>query len=232
MILFRDENISGGAVLNMSTLLRNGTTYFQIVERYSVVLRKISVLHEVIVNEFKPELEDLINRIELVIVELENTESRTEKFFDLRRLLFQLEEIVDFRAIKRYNEIISGGKPQTTTESVTKANFPINQSVSNTKLNTESNTSIVNNQETEGAKISNPKDVWNNVSEYLKSQLNVHTYNVWVKPVEYHSFDNGKIKVSVQNQFYKNWLEDHCSRIIKKYLNETGEEYEVSFIVG
>lgn len=203
----------------MSTLLRNGTTYFQIVEKYSAVLRKISVLHESVVNEFKPELEDLINKIELVIVELENTDSRTEKFFDLRRLLFQLEEIVDFRAIKRYNEIIEGKRPEAP-------------SISDNFINSKRDIPVAKNDEPSSTKISNPKDVWNNVSEYLKTQLNVHTYNVWVKPVEYHSFDNGKIKVSVQNQFYKNWLEDHCSRIIKKYLNEMGAEYEVSFIVG
>jgi hypothetical protein len=206
----------------MSTLLRNGTTYFQIVEKYSAVLRKISVLHESVVKEFKPELEDLINKIELVIVELENTDSRTEKFFDLRRLLFQLEEIVDFRAIKRYNEIIEGKRPE--------ASSVVSSNVLNTKINVP--TTATKDENLSSTIISNPKDVWNNVSEYLKTQLNVHTYNVWVKPVEYHSFDNGKIKVSVQNQFYKNWLEDHCSRIIKKYLNEMGAEYEVSFIVG
>lgn len=210
----------------MSTLLRNGATYFQIVERYSAVLRKISVLHENVINEFKPELEDLINRIELFIVELENTESRTEKLFDFRRLLFQLEDIVDFRAIKRYNDIIDG-KGTQVVESVPGLETTMSERVFNSKT-----PDVTVNKEEDSTRISSPKDIWSNVSEYLKSQLNVHTYNVWVKPVEYHSFDNGKIKVSVQNQFYKNWLEDHCSRIIKKYLNEMGTEYEVSFIVG
>ncbi|MEI6092940.1 MAG: DnaA N-terminal domain-containing protein [bacterium] len=201
--------------MNISTTLRNGTSYFQIVERYSVILRKISFLHETIIVEFKPELEPIINKIDTLIVELENTDSRTDKLFDLRRMLFQLEDLVDFKAIKRYNELLDN--IQVKSESV-----QVKQVL---KQDTKS-------PDTANTTISTPKDTWENVTNYLKSQLNVHTYNVWVKPVEYHSCDDKKIKVAVQNQFYKNWLEDHCSRLIKKHLDDIGTDYEVTFIVG
>ncbi|MCX6112377.1 MAG: hypothetical protein NTY22_03705, partial [Proteobacteria bacterium] len=209
-----------GDSLNISTTLRNGTSYFQIVERYSVILRKISFLHEAIVEEFKPELEPLINKIDTLIVELENTDSRTEKLFDLRRVLFQLEDIVDFKTIRRYNELLDSKK------SLAKAESPSKKETIQTQGITKQDDSSGNNI------ISTPKDAWESVTGYLKSQLNVHTYNVWVKPVEFHSCDEKKIKVAVQNQFYKNWLEDHCSRLIKKHLDDIGVDYEVTFIVG
>ena len=203
--------------MNISTTLRNGTSYFQIVERYSVILRKISFLHESMVEEFRPELEPLINKIDAFIVELENTDSRTEKLFDLRRVLFQLEDIVDFKIMRRYNELLDSKRSFTKVEAVSKKETVQAQEVAKPQ---------------DGAKISTPKDAWESVTGYLKSQLNVHTYNVWVKPVEFHSFDENRIKVAVQNQFYKNWLEDHCSRLIKKHLDDIGVDYEVTFIVG
>jgi hypothetical protein len=209
----------GEMSLNISTTLRNGTSYFQIVERYSVVLRKISFLHESVIEEFKPELEALINTIDTLIVELENTDSRTEKLFDLRRMLFQLEDVVDFKTIRKYNELLDGKRPLSAAEAM-----PAKKTVVQAQevLKQDKGTTIV----------SAPKDVWESVTSYLKSQLNVHTYNVWVKPVEFHSCDERKIKVAVQNQFYKNWLEDHCSRLIKKHLDDIGVDYEVTFIVG
>ncbi|MEI6079205.1 MAG: DnaA N-terminal domain-containing protein [bacterium] len=204
--------------MNISTTLRNGTSYFQIVERYSVILRKISFLHESVIEEFKPELEPLINKIDTMIVELENTDSRTEKLFDLRRMLFQLEDIVDFKSIRRYNELLDAKRPLARAEVITRKETVQAQEVTK--------------QDIANDVVSTPKDVWENVTGYLKSQLNVHTYNVWVKPVEFHSCDEKKIKVAVQNQFYKNWLEDHCSRLIKKHLDDIGMDYEVTFIVG
>lgn len=205
--------------MNISTSLRNGTSYFQIVERYSVILRKISFLHESIIVEFKPELEPIINKIDTLIVELENTDSRTEKLFDLRRLLFQLEDLVDFKAIRRYNDLLD---KIAVKSDVAQTKQTVKQEIKQeSKISSEATGTI-----------STPKDTWESVTNYLKSQLNVHTYNVWVKPVEFHSCDERKIKVAVQNQFYKNWLEDHCSRLIKKHLDDIGVDYEVTFIVG
>jgi len=204
--------------LSISTTLRNGNSYFQVVEKYSVILRQISFIHPTILKDFNPDLEELINKIDAIIIEVENSETRTEKMFELRRLTYQLEDMVNFKMIQRYNQILDGVKVATTEKA------PI--------LPMDLNKGQDSVTERSDGTVKNPKDVWDSVSTYLKQHLNVHTYNVWVKPIEYHSCEQNKIKIMVQNQFYKNWLEDHCSRLIKKHLDDIKSEFEVTFVTN
>jgi hypothetical protein len=165
-------------------------------------------------------LEGLINKIDTLIIEVENSDSRTEKMFELRRLIYQLEDLVNFKMIQRYNQIVEG-----VSIKVTPQEKPVTVSV-----NVDKEQQIVTMAVDDSVK--NPKEVWESVSSYLKQHLNVHTYNVWVKPIEYHSCEENKIKIMVQNQFYKNWLEDHCSRLIKKHLDDIKSEFEVTFVTN
>jgi hypothetical protein len=175
-----------------------------------VILRQISFIHPVILKDFNPELENLVNKIDTLIIEVENSESKTEKMFELRRLAYQLEDMVNFKMIQRYNQLVDG------------VAGTVNQEPASVSINVEPVEDSVNN----------PREAWESVSKYLKQHLNVHTYNVWVKPIEYHSCEQNKIKIMVQNQFYKNWLEDHCSRLIKKHLDDIKSEFEVSFVTN
>ncbi|MFH1222737.1 MAG: DnaA N-terminal domain-containing protein [Pseudomonadota bacterium] len=221
------ESTKGGSKLNMSTVLRNGNTYFQMIEKYSTLLRKTSFLHPSILNEMNPELDELVNKIDTLIIEVENSDPKTEKLFDLRRLVLQLEDMVDFKAIQRYNQRIDGiveTKPAAAAvnHTVKPEEIPL--------LQTTASAPAAANGNGNGNGVKTPKDVWEGVTKYLKEQLNVHTYNVWVKPVEFHSCEDNKIKILVQNQFYKNWLEDHCYRLIKKHLDDIDSDYEVTFV--
>ena len=206
--------------MSISTTLRNGNSYFQVVEKYSVILRQLSFIHPTVLKDFNNELENLINKIDALIIEVENSDSRTEKMFELRRLTYQLEDLVNFKMIQRYNQIVDGLKavPQPQEKPVT------------VSVNVDKEQQTVTMQVDDSVK--NPKEVWESVSGYLKQHLNVHTYNVWVKPIEYHSCEENKIKIMVQNQFYKNWLEDHCSRLIKKHLDDIKSEFEVTFVTN
>ena len=205
--------------MSISTTLRNGNTYFQVVEKYSVILRQISFIHPAVLKDFNPDLENLINKIDSLIIEVENSESKTDKMFELRRLTYQLEDMVNFKMIQRYNQMVDG------TARVIVQERPASMSIN---VDNEQQTVSMQVEDT----VNNPKDVWESVSKYLKQHLNVHTYNVWVKPIEYHSCDQNKIKIMVQNQFYKNWLEDHCSRLIKKHLDDISSEFEVTFVTN
>jgi len=216
-IQIRDE---GRAELNMSTVLRSGNSYFQIIERYSILLRKVSFIHPIILKDLNPELEELINKIESLIVDVENSDSKTEKMFELRRLIFQMEDMVDLKAIQKYNQRLDNIVEPTVK--VSTASALLSATVANVAEETK--------EEPTADGIKAPKDIWNSVTKYLKEQLNVHTYNVWVKPVEFHSCEDKKIKILVQNQFYKNWLEDHCYRLIKKHLDDIDSGYEVTFV--
>ena len=204
--------------MSISTTVRNGNSYFQVVEKYSGILRQISFVHPVVLKEFNSDLESLINNIDALIIEVENSDSRTEKMFELRRAIYRLEDMVNFKMIQKYNQLVDGVK-------VTSQERPAAVSVS---VDQQQQTVTIQLDDS----VKQPKEVWDSVTKYLKQHLNVHTYNVWVKPIEYHSCDQNKIKIMVQNQFYKNWLEDHCSRLIKKHLDDIKSEFEVQFVTN
>ncbi len=205
--------IEGGAKVAVSSALRNCNSYFQIVERYSSLLRKISFVHSDVIKEFALEIEACISKIEALMLEAETSDNKTETIFELRRLIFKLEDIVDHRVIQKYNQIIDGTAKsgQQTLISSNIVSKPLTTQASAPKQ---------------------PKDVWDSVTSYLQNHLNVHTFNVWVKPIEFHSCEDKKIKIMVQNQFYKNWLEEHCSKLIKKHLNDIDVDYEVTFVTN
>ncbi len=195
----------------VSSALRNCNSYFQIVERYSSLLRRVSFIHSEIIKEFASEIETCIGKIEALMLEAESAENKTEVIFELRRLVFRLEDIVDYKIIQKYNNYIDSGAKLTVSLNAAEP-MPVRHNNDVTK--------------------SSPKDVWESVASYLKNHLNVHTYNVWVKPIEFHSCDEKKIRIMVQNQFYKNWLEEHCSKLIKKHLNDIDVDYEVTFVTN
>lgn len=195
----------------VSSALRNCNSYFQIVERYSSLLRRVSFIHSEIIKEFASEIENCIGKIEALMLEAESAENKTEVIFELRRLVFRLEDIVDYKIIQKYNNYIDSGAKLTVSLNAAEP-MPVRRNNDVTK--------------------SSPKDVWESVASYLKNHLNVHTYNVWVKPIEFHSCDEKKIRIMVQNQFYKNWLEEHCSKLIKKHLNDIDVDYEVTFVTN
>lgn len=200
----------------VSSALRNCNSYFQIVERYSNLLRKVSFVHSEVIKYFASDIEACIGKIEALMLEAESSENKTEVIFELRRLIFKLEDIVDCKIIQKYNNYIDQGA---------NSSLLIESSDQQPLISTHP---VVKHSEMVKA----PKDVWESVTSYLKHHLNVHTYNVWVKPIEFHSCNDKKIKIMVQNQFYKNWLEEHCSKLIKKHLNDIDVDYEVTFVTN
>lgn len=189
---------------------RNANSWFQTSERFFNALRKTSFIHKEIIKHFEKDIKTISSKIEALI-----SEANQDKLFELRTLVFQLEDIVDVKVIEKYNSYLNKEEKVLDQDfTVSKSDLIINKS---------------SNESQEGVKT--PIDIWSSVVSYLKSKLNVHTYNVWVKPLEYKDFKDGNIEVSVQNYFYKNWLEDHCSSLIKEHLRELDlEDYKVSFV--
>jgi hypothetical protein len=191
------------------TTNRNANSWFQTSERFFNALRKTSFVHRSIIKYFEKDIKEISSKIEALI-----SEANQEKLFELRTLVFKLEDIVDIKIIEKYNSCLNKEEKDFNKDfTVSKNDLAINES---------------SNINQEGVKT--PIDVWSSVVSYLKSKLNVHTYNVWVKPLEYKDFKDGNIEISVQNYFYKNWLEDHCSSLIKEHLKELDLDYKVSFV--
>jgi hypothetical protein len=186
------------------------TSWFQASERYFSAIRKISFVDSKVISLFNDEIKSVTEKIEVMLSDLE---LQKDNLFELRNLIYKLEDIVDIKVIQKYNEFI---------RSEVKLN-------SATELQKEKQDNVIVSDKKE---IQSPKEVWSTVLDYLKTKLNVHTYNVWVKPITYDSCDQNNIKITVQNYFYKNWLEEHCSNLIKEHLETIKSSYKVTFVAN
>jgi hypothetical protein len=169
------------------------------------------MIHPRVMDIYGDEIDKLVKNVDKLLMETEGSNFKVEKVFELRKLIYQIEYIVNFKVIESYNHLID-----KVSISTIETKLPI----------------LEENSENSDISIKEPKEIWDSVCSYLKSKLNVHTYNVWVKPVKYHSCDNKRISVWVQNNYYKNWLEEHCAGIINDHLSSNNIDYEVRFITG
>jgi hypothetical protein len=204
--------------MNNSEFLRYSHSYAQIVEKYSLLLRKTSMIHPKVMDIYGDEIDKLVKTVDKLLMETEGSNFKVEKLFELRKLIYQIEYIVNFKVIESYNNLVD-----KVSFPAIETGIPVLQSPA---VYMATDTGV------ERGNIKEPKDIWDSVCAYLKSKLNVHTYNVWVKPVKYHSCDNRMISVWVQNNYYKNWLEEHCAGIINDHLSSNNIDYEVRFITG
>lgn len=188
--------------------------YKELLDRYNILLRKSSLVHPLILKKFESELNQTIERIENLFCE---DSSSDYKFFilSLRKLIYKLENILNIDVTNEYNKYVSSSLATSYTDDF---NVP--------------NTENTNFEESEPVKALYPNIVWEKVQDFLRQRLNIHTYNVWVKPVKYHSCSNNIICISVQNSYFKNWLEEHCATMIKDHLGELNLEYDVKFITA
>lgn len=205
--------------MNNSDFLRYNNCYAQIVEKYSSLLRKMSMLHPRVIDIHGSEINKLVKNADKLLAELDGINAKAEKLFELRKLIYQIEYIINFKVIKSYNNLLDKVLAETKTNILQNITIATQEPASTP-------------EEEPDNIIKEPKEIWDSVCEYLKSKLNVHTYNVWVKPVRYHSCDEKLIRILVQNSYYKNWLEEHCLTIINEHLSRNNVDYEVRFITG
>lgn len=188
-------------------------SYKELLERYNILLRKASLIHPLILKKFENEFNTLVEKIENLVSE--DTSSDDKVFIlTLRRLICKLENILIIEVTNEYNKYVS-------------ASF--SSSYSELQIETPSNNFEFENK---NVSVEYPNVVWEKVQGFLKQRLNVHTYNVWVKPIKFHSCSDNVINIAVQNSYFKNWLEEHCSSMIKDHLGELNLEYDVKFITA
>lgn len=74
-------------------------------------------------------------------------------------------------------------------------------------------------------------DIWNDVLEILKKELDAHSYATWVNttsPVAYH---DGTLVILTLNEFSRDWLETRFSALIRSYLEyKYGINFTLRFI--
>ena len=75
-------------------------------------------------------------------------------------------------------------------------------------------------------------NVWQQVLETIKGQINVSSFETWIKPIHCHSIDEKKLVLEVPNNFFRDWVAEHYVHTIKGALYElTGYDFAVSLQV-
>jgi chromosomal replication initiator protein len=76
------------------------------------------------------------------------------------------------------------------------------------------------------------EDFWPQVLETIKGQLNINSFETWIKPIHCQSIDEKKIILEVPNNFFRDWVAEHYIQTIKGALYElTGKDYTISLQV-
>ena len=74
--------------------------------------------------------------------------------------------------------------------------------------------------------------VWQQVIEIIKGQINVNSFETWIKPIHCRSLDEKKLILEVPNNFFRDWVAEHYANTIKEALYEiTGDDFTVSLQV-
>lgn len=72
--------------------------------------------------------------------------------------------------------------------------------------------------------------IWQSCLNYMSLRIKKHSFNTWFKYTKGVCDDNGKIIITVPNQFVADWLGDRYSDLISEALNEVvGKPFDYSF---
>ena len=75
-------------------------------------------------------------------------------------------------------------------------------------------------------------DFWLQVLENIKGQINVNSFETWIKPIHCVSLEEKSVVLEVPNNFFRDWVAEHYMPTIKGALYElTGKDFAVSFQV-
>jgi len=76
------------------------------------------------------------------------------------------------------------------------------------------------------------EEFWRQVLETIKGQINVNSFETWIKPIHCRSLENKKAVLEVPNNFFRDWVAEHYIQTIKDAFHDlTGEDFSISLQV-
>ncbi|MCE5252106.1 chromosomal replication initiator protein DnaA [bacterium] len=74
---------------------------------------------------------------------------------------------------------------------------------------------------------------WNAFLKALEERVSVHSFNTWFKPLVLHDLSNDVLTVSVPQQYYSSWLEEHYLSLLNSTAtNLLGRNILIRFVVS
>ena len=66
----------------------------------------------------------------------------------------------------------------------------------------------------------NSRTIWDQTLGLLKENINRQTYQTWLEPIRFIEINEKSIILGVPNKFFKNWVEEHYSDVIRNSLEK------------
>jgi len=72
---------------------------------------------------------------------------------------------------------------------------------------------------------------WNNISSELKKSLDKDTFQNWIKPIVFESYQNNILSLSVPTRFLRDWIIKNYAPVIKRICLDEGSSIEKLTII-
>ncbi len=63
------------------------------------------------------------------------------------------------------------------------------------------------------------EELWSKVAESIKERIGPQNFDIWIKPIQFLTMDEGHVVLEVPNRFYKEWVSEHYSIPIKETIS-------------
>lgn len=81
--------------------------------------------------------------------------------------------------------------------------------------------------------MNNLQEIWAQALELIKKKLSKPSFETWLKETRAQSINGQTLTISVPNEFSRDWLEEHYSRLISEILFDiTGVRYSIQFVIS
>lgn len=75
--------------------------------------------------------------------------------------------------------------------------------------------------------------IWQEVQSNISKVLTPHTYNAWIKPIRFHSLQDGNLILEVPDSFARDYVRDKYATIIQEALSSlTNISYSLEFTIN
>ena len=185
-------------------------SFFQLAEQYFALVRRISRLHKLVLDKYDDEINHYVSEIDIKMSEYGSRKDLNSKdLLNFRILIFKLQDLLDLSIVDEYNKLLDTMKIPDIALDTTKQELDMIEE------------NIVPNN-----------NIWKELKEYLKENMNESAFNVWVEPTNLLELntETNEIKVKVDNFFYKRFLEENCSPLLRKYIDDHRLDYDIKFI--
>ena len=80
---------------------------------------------------------------------------------------------------------------------------------------------------------SDSKLVWKECLSLIRENVPFLTYNTWFLPIKPHELNNNHLKISVPNNFFVEWIDEHYNTLLNKTIKQIlGSEGKITYIIS